>query len=233
MRYKGFYIIIILAVIFIIFIIFPNLSFYRHQVNYKQFNIYSDTKINETIYKILDTVEEKLKKSEIYADDLNYRIFISSDFKPYSIFCPSLKDAFAATYPIINNIFVSKTDIENNLVQRNADEDNERSLSSVITHEVTHKLIENEIGIKANRRLEIWKKEGYCEYVSVESTLNLKAGIRKVYKGSNSFSPAFSYLKYRIFVTYLLDIKGNSFHSLIKTEFDIEHLEKELMNYIK
>ena len=233
MRYKGFYIIIILAVIFIIFIIFPNLSFYRHQVNYKQFNIYSDTMINETIYKILDTVEEKLKKSEIYADDLNYRIFISSDFKPYSIFCPSLKDAFAATYPIINNIFVSKTDIENNLVQRNADEDNERSLSSVITHEVTHKLIENEIGIKANRRLEIWKKEGYCEYVSVESTLNLKAGIRKVYKGSNSFSPAFSYLKYRIFVTYLLDIKGNSFHSLIKTEFDIEHLEKELMNYIK
>jgi len=233
MRYKGFYIIIILAVIFIIFIIFPNLSFYRHQVNYKQFNIYSDTMINETIYKILDTVEEKLKKSEIYADDLNYRIFISSDFKPYSIFCPSLKDAFAATYPIINNIFISKTDIENNLVQRNADDDNERSLSSVITHEVTHKLIENEIGIKANRRLEIWKKEGYCEYVSVESTLNLKAGIRKVYKGSNSFSPAFSYLKYRIFVTYLLDIKGNSFHSLIKTEFDIEHLEKELMNYIK
>ena len=233
MRYNGFYIIIILAAIFIIFIIFPNLSFYRHHVNYKQFNIYSDTKINETIYKILDTVEEKLKKSEIYADDLNYRIFISSDFKPYSIFCPSLKDAFAATYPIINNIFVSKTDIENNLVQRNADEDNERSLSSVITHEVTHKLIENEIGIKANRRLEIWKKEGYCEYVSVESTLNLKVGIKKVYKGSNSFSPAFSYLKYRIFVTYLIDIKGISFHSLIKTEFDIEHLEKELMNYIK
>ncbi len=233
MRYKGFYLIIIIAVIFIIFIIFPNLSFYRHQVNYEQFNIYSDTEINEAIYKILDSVEEKLKTSEIYADDLNYRIFISSDFKPYSIFCPSLKDAFAATYPIINNIFISKTDIENNLVQRNADEDNVRSLSSVIIHEVTHKLIENEIGVKANRRLDIWKKEGYCEYVSVESKLDLKEGIKKVYSGSNSFSPAFSYLKYRIFVTYLLDIKGNSFQSLIKTEFDIGHLEKELMTYIK
>ncbi|MCK5051866.1 MAG: hypothetical protein KAS53_09095 [Candidatus Cloacimonetes bacterium] len=231
MRYKGFYLIIILAAIFIIFIIFPNLSFYRHYVNYKQFNIYSDIEIHEAIYNILDNVEEKLKTSEIYTDDLSYKIFISSGFKPYSIFCPSLKDAFAATYPIINNIFISKTDIENNLVQRNADEDNERSLSSVITHEATHKLIEKEIGIKANRRLEIWKKEGYCEYVSVESALNLKAGIKKVYKGSNSFSPAFSYLKYRIFVTYLIDIKGNSFQSLIKIEYDIKHLEKELMNY--
>lgn len=232
MRYIGFYIIIILAAIFIIFIIFPNLSLYRHHVSYKQFNVYANTKINDTIYRILDDVEEKLKASEIYNDDLSYKIFISSGFKPYSIFCPSLKDAFAATYPIINNIFISKTEIENNLVQRNASEDNERSLSSVITHEVTHKLIENNIGIKANKRLEVWKKEGYCEYISVESTLNLKAGIKKVYKGSNSFSPAFSYLKYRILVTYLMDVKGHSFQSLVETKFDTSQLEKELLNYI-
>lgn len=231
MRYSGFYIVIILAAIFIAFVLFPNLSFYRHNINYKQFNIYSDVKISDEIFDILDKVEEKLKTSEIYDPDLSFKIFISSKFKTYSIFCPSLKDAFAATYPIINNIFISKTNIENNLVHRNANEDNERSLSSVITHEVTHKLIENEIGIKANKKLEIWKKEGYCEYISVESTLNLKAGIRKVYKGSNSFSPAFSYLKYRILVTYLLDVKGHSFHSLVTTEFDFKQLEKELQNY--
>ncbi len=231
MRYSGFYIVIILAVIFIVFILFPNLSFYRHHINYKQFNIYSDVKISDEIFDILDKVEEKLKTSEIYDPDLSFKIFISSKFKTYSIFCPSLKDAFAATYPIINNIFISKTNIENNLVHRNANEDNERSLSSVITHEVTHKLIENEIGIKANIKLISWKKEGYCEYISGEGTLNLKAGINKIYKGSNSFSPAFSYLKYRILVTYLLDKKGHSFHSLIETEFDFKQLEKELQNY--
>ncbi|MDP8203217.1 MAG: hypothetical protein P9L95_01645 [Candidatus Tenebribacter mawsonii] len=231
MRYKGFYFIIILAVIFITVVFSPNISFYRNHINHKQFKIYSDIKIDDNIYKILDDVEEKLVASEIYNSTLNYKIFISSDFKPYSIFCPSLKDAFAATYPIINNIFISKTDIENNLVVRNASEDNERSLSSVITHEVTHKLIENEIGVNANRKLQIWKKEGYCEYISGESVLNLKAGINQVYNGANSFSPAFDYLKYRIFITYLLDVKEHTFKSIIETEFDIHALEKELMAY--
>ena len=101
----------------------------------------------------------------------------------------------------------------------------------MIEHEVTHILIENEIGIKDNRKLETWKKEGYCEYISGESKLNLKAGIKKVYKDSNSSSPAFSYLKYRIFVTYLIDVKGHSFHSLVKTKFDLRQLEKELTDY--
>ena len=231
MRYKGFYFIIILAVIFIIFILFPNLSLYRNHINYKQFNIYCDTKIDDNIYKVLDEVEEKLLTSEIYDNSLNFKIFISSNFNLYSIFCPTLKDAFAATYPIINNIFISKTDIVNNLVYRNATEDNERSLSSVIVHEATHKLIENEIGVKVNKNLQTWKKEGYCEYVSGENSLNLSAGINEVYTGSNSFSSAFSYLKYRILVTYLLDVKGHTFKSLIETEFNIHNLENEFMAY--
>lgn len=231
MRYLGLYIIIILAAVFIVFILFPNLSFYRHHVSYKQFSIYADVEINNAIYNILDEVEVKLKNSEIYDSKLTFKIFISSDFKPYSIFSPSQKNAFAAAYPIINNIFISKTDIENNLVQRNANEDNERTLSSVIAHEITHILIEEEIGIKANSKLETWKKEGYCEYISGESRLNLKKGINKVYNRSNSFSPAFSYLKFRLLVTYLLDVKDYTFHSLIETEFNIKQLEDELINY--
>jgi len=231
MRYKGLYIIIIAGLIFIGFILFPNLSFYRHHVNYKQFDVYSDIEINEAIYKVLDKAETKIISSAIFDPELNYRIFISSGFKPYTIFCPSLKNAFAATYPIINNIFISKTEIENNLVFRNAKEDNERSLSSVIAHEVTHKLIENEIGMKGNRELATWKKEGYCEYISVDSKLDIKKGIKKIYLGDNLFSTSYDYLQYRIFVTYLLDIKGYTISSLIQTEFNYQQLEKEIIEY--
>ena len=96
MKYLGFYIIIILAAIFIAFIIFPNLSFYRHHISYKQFNIFNDIEINEAIYGILDEVNIQLNTSEIYDSDLNFKIFISSDFKPYSIFSPSYKDALCS-----------------------------------------------------------------------------------------------------------------------------------------
>lgn len=231
MRFKGLYFIILLTVIFIIFIVFPNIIIFRNTLKYKQFRIYSDIEINENIYNILNQVEQQISTSEIYDQALSYKIFISSNYKNYEFFCPTLKNAFAATYPIINNIFITKTDIEKNLVFRNAWEDNERSLASVISHEVTHKLIEKAIGSKANKKLAIWKKEGYCEYISGEKHLDIHAGINEIYTKSNSFSPTFNYLKYRLLVTYLLDIKGYTFHSLIETDFDIDLLVKELRNY--
>jgi len=65
----------------------------------------------------------------------------------------------------------------------------------------------------------------------VEIRLDLKTGIDKIYHGSNKFSADFDYLKYRILVTYLLDVKGHTFQSLIETEFDMNTLQEELINY--
>ncbi|MCK4653856.1 MAG: hypothetical protein KAU01_05385, partial [Candidatus Cloacimonetes bacterium] len=82
-------------------------------------------------------------------------------------------------------------------------------------------------------KLDIWKKEGYCEYVSGEGAFNLKRGIELIYNGVNDASPSFQYLKYRLLVTYLLDEKGHSFESFINTEFDLRQLEQELREYLR
>jgi len=231
MRFKGLYFIIFVGIAFIVFVFFPNLTIFRNHINYKQFSVFADDNINENIFNILDHVYQQISSSEIYDNSLKYKIFISSNFKNYQLFCPNLKSAFAATYPIINNIFVSKTDIENDLVFRDATEDDQRSLTSVISHEVTHKLIEKAIGSKANKKLPDWKKEGYCEYISGEEYLDIRAAVNKIYTNANSFSPKFNYLKYRTLVSYLLDIKEISFKELIETEFDMNLLQEEIRGY--
>ena len=121
MRYPGYYIIITLALVFIVLVIFPNLTIYYHKVIYKNFRIYSDKEIDDNIYKILDEVEKKLTRSEIYNEKVKYRMYLSSSIKLYATFVPGQKDAFAAAFPIFKNIFVSKSDIKNNKVYRNAE----------------------------------------------------------------------------------------------------------------
>ncbi len=233
MRYPGYYIIIALALIFIVLVIFPNLTVYHHKVIYKNFRIYSDKEIDDNIYSILDKVEKKLSRSEIYNERVKYRMFLSSSIKLYAAFVPGQKDAFAAAFPIFRNIFVSQTDVKNNKVYRNTVEDNERSLSSVLAHEATHILIEKKIGIGGNRKLASWKKEGYCEYISIDDPLNMMNAFNTVYSSGNHGSSSFSYLKFRLLVTYLLDEKGYSFQEMVETEFDIYELEKEIKIYLQ
>ncbi|MCD4796075.1 MAG: hypothetical protein K8R49_02755 [Candidatus Cloacimonetes bacterium] len=233
MRYLGYYIIIVLALLFILFVLFPNLTIYRHKVIYKNFRIYSDKEIDGSIHQILDEVEKKLSCSEIYNDHMKYRMYLSSSIKLYAVFVPGQKDAFAAAFPIFKNIFVSQTDVKNNKVYRNSVEDNERSLSSVLAHEAVHILIEKKIGIGGNCKLTTWKKEGYCEYISVDEPLNMIEAFNTVYSPGNQSSSSFSYLRYRLLVTYLLEEKGYSFQEMVETEFDLHQLETELRDHFR
>ena len=160
-------------------------------------------------------------------------MYLSSSIKLYATFVPGQKYAFAATFPIFKNIFVSKTDVKNNKVFRNAEEDNERSLSSVLAHEATHILIEKEIGVLGNRKLATWKKEGYCEYISGEGTFDINAGIKMIYNGINPAATAFQYFKYRLLVTYLLNEKKYDFETLVNTKINLKQLENELQDYMR
>ena len=44
--------------------------------------------------------------------------------------------------------------------------DGPRPLHEYIAHEVTHMMVEDRIGIMASRRLPVWLREGYAEYVA-------------------------------------------------------------------
>ena len=87
--------------------------------------------------------------------------------------------------------------------------------------------------MRGNRKLAVWKKEGYCEYIGGEGAFDLNAGTKMIYNGVNSASPAFQYLKYRLLVTYLLNEKKLDFEELVNTTINQNQLEIELQDYLQ
>ena len=203
-------------------LVFPQVLF-AHEVSYKNFNFYSRQPLDESVYKVLDSAEARLEKSPLYDKNLTKKVFVSDTFSFYTFLNPKARGSFANTMPLIGNVTVNKVDIADDTVFRHAETDNQRSLSGVIAHEVTHTLIENKFGWANSLKTPSWKKEGYCEYVAGETTIGFAEGARRWKENPNDDSK-YLYFKYHQIVRYLLDDEKISIEELFNRDFD----EKEL-----
>lgn len=218
----GKYLLTSIFVVYGLIFVFPQVLF-AHEVSHGNFKVYSRQPFDESVYKVLDSAEARLGKSPLYDKSLTEKIFISDSFSLYAFLNPLGRGSFANTTTGIG-IMINKADVAGNLVFRNAGQDNKRSLSNVIAHEVTHLLIQHKIGlIKSFGSLPRWKAEGYCEYVAVETTIGFEEGVRR-WKANPNDDSRYLYFKYQQMVKYLLDDEKISVEELFNRDFD----EKEL-----
>lgn len=82
------------------------------------------------------------------------------------------RETFAVTRMFTENTIVNRSDLARNLVFARRAIGSQRSLSSDIAHEVTHSLIRDAFGLKTALTAPKWVVEGYCDYVSGDSTLS-------------------------------------------------------------
>lgn len=208
---------------YLLTIVFPQYLF-AHDISYKNFRVYSNQPLDGNIERVLNLAEAKLEKSPIYDKELTERIFICDSFALYTFLSPTSRKAFANTLPVARNIRIGMVDASRDLVFRNDQNDNQRSLSGVIAHEVTHNLIRKKFGlINSFTSLPNWKDEGYCEYVAGETTVSFAEGARRWKENPNNES-RYAYFKYHQMVKYLLDEEKISVEELFSRDFD----EKEL-----
>lgn len=217
-----------LLTIYLALLFFPQVIF-ANKLDYKSFTIYSHFKLDKNIFTILDSAENLISKSELYTDkSAKKRIFICNSFFEYSFLAPTQRHAFACTNPLTNNILLSKCNILLNKIERNGDDNNIRTLSGTIVHEVTHILIENKIGLLKNMQLDTWKKEGYCDFVAKESSFDFTAGMQLLCTNQNTSSPSFQYFKYRLYIDYLIKDRHLSFSEILNDKFDLSKLDTAL-----
>lgn len=148
-------------------------------MDYKYFTVYSQNDNPDTaaLIKILDSATLLLDETNLLTPDFRQKIFLTGSFGEFTFLAPMSRKAFAVNYPFAQNIIFSKTSIFTNRVFANRAENNLRSLSSVITHETTHSLLENKLGLIMYRMLPSWKNEGYCDYISKESSFDEHRGL--------------------------------------------------------
>ncbi len=212
-----------LFAIYGILLIFPQVLF-AHEVSYKNFNVYARQPFDDSLGKVLDAAEARLLKSPIYDNRQAEKIFIGDSFSFYNFLSPTSGKSFASALPGVGNIRINKSSIDRDLVFRDAEEYNQRSLSGVIAHEITHNLIRRKFGwLNSFVSLPQWKDEGYSEYVAGETTLSFEEG-RQHWKENPNEDSKYNYFKYQQMVKYLLEDEKISVEELFTKDFD----EKEV-----
>ncbi len=214
------------VVLYLLTICFPQYLF-AHEVSYKEFKVYSRTPLDQRVYKVLDDAETRLAKSTIYDGEVSRRVFLTDSHGLYTFLSNKAFRSFANSVPFINNIFVNKSDVGTDLVFLNRPQNNRRSLSGVMAHEVTHLFIRKRIGTLRASLLPVWKNEGYCEYVAGDSTITFAEGVR-LWKENPNDDSKYRYFKYHAMVKYLLETEKLSIEEIFNRDFDQKALEDKV-----
>lgn len=211
-----------LAAAYVFLLYYPQVLF-AHQVTYKNFTVYSREPLDQSIYAMLDKVEATLATSQINNTAIKPKIFLTGSHKLYAVLSLYIgANSFGKGMPMLanSNVFINKADVARDLVFRKAPEYNSRSLSSVVTHEITHLLVRQKFGYVKNLTMPAWKKEGYAEYVAGGTTVDYETGVRR-WKANPQNDSGYQYFKYYMLVSTcstLRSFQSKTFLTAILTE---------------
>lgn len=160
--------IVLILALLILITVFPELIM-RNKMEYKNYKVCSTVPIDKNMCNILDSIDNRVAKCELFQPNINHRIFFYNENRFLKLIQEKLIKAptFAPMYHLgngkVQNIVTFRpVDIKNNrLIQ---DENQKPFLTQIIAHEIIH-TFQNKIH-GDTRNLPFWKVEGYAEYWS-------------------------------------------------------------------
>jgi hypothetical protein len=222
-----------IAAAYLLLLCFPQVLF-AHELSYRNLTIYSREPLDKSITDVLDRVESRLAASGINGD-VKPRIFLTNGFDAYALLSFYVgSNSFGKSYAALptDNVFINKADTAKDLVFRSTPANNERSLSGVIAHEITHLWMRKRFGYWRNIAIPAWKKEGYAEYVAGGSTLDYETGLR-MWKVNPRDGTSYQYFKYSMLVRYLLEHDKLGVDALVDRDFDLPSLEERVLDSLQ
>lgn len=196
--------------LYVAVIAFPY-PFFRHEVHLENIAVYSDQSISPSLLSILNDVQERLRKSPLNDPTLQHRLFICNEGWLFTFLANTDYRAGGVNKAWLNqNIFLRRSDIEKNRVIGPSGKEvpGERTLAYFITHEIAHSLEVHLLGRYAYIRLPAWKREGYADYLARDSEFVFAERLAALQNNAPEMDPRGSglYLRYELFVAYLLDV---------------------------
>jgi len=241
---------ILLFVISLATIILYPQPLFANKLQYRQFSVYSNNRIGNEIHPVLDSVLSLIEKSELY--DSSYKVDL---FLAYNTFLNKMDDKVFGKGPtarsIDNNIVIKvKININKNFIYSTFPRPCQQSFAYIIAHEMIHSLQMHKYGIlKFNpfRHPEMWKLEGYPEYISRnnpgDSSFILKKEIdrfielKRMQKGiwitveeGGCEAPEY-YYKGRLMTEYLMNIRKFSYDHVLKDNHSEEEIYAEMLEW--
>lgn len=219
-----------ISLVYILLIIYPNLIL-SYKYEYKNFRIYSDKEIPNSIETVMDRASLSLKKSELYKPNYVFNIIICQNENLFAFFTRNKHAGGVVQGLISTNVFIRESNINQNKIIPPGGwmyDIDERPLSYFIAHELTHSLQ------SIYDRFMIFKvpwfvMEGYADYIGKNEYFNYKDYrqllIENHPKMRNS-SPLYN--RYHLYIWYLIEKKNFSFRDIIKNIPDLDKTLEEI-----
>lgn len=235
----------------VIIVLFPQ-HLFAHKLEYKNFKVYSNEKIGNDIKIILDNAIEIVKRSEIYDSNYRYNIILC-----YNSFYNKLDSKLFGEGPTarsrLNDVIIKvRIEPKNNLAFPTFHKACEQNLTCLLAHEMTHCLQSNKYGfLKFNlfKHPELWKVEGYPEYVArkpelskkgysltseIEKYVNLNTKATDIWISAVDDSgcevPNYYYRGF-LLIEYLMDIKHYSYDKILNDTVSENTIYQEMINW--
>jgi hypothetical protein len=182
---------------------------------------------------LLEETERLLRASGLPASSRVHRVFLTASPRQFAFFANRGYGAFAVNYPVVRTLFLAPSDLQTGRIRANRAEHHTRRLSAVLAHEITHTLTEEELGIWGAFRLPEWKREGVSDYVARESSFDIHRGIALLRQGQTDSTRAFEYLRARLMIAYLVEVRGMTLREVLRANLDPDFLAGHLRTYLR
>jgi len=213
---------------------YPSFLFsHRHQN--ANLVIYSDKPIPPNISEISDEVLFRLKKSSLFNKNKTYVVHISNDRWRWMLL--SYPADFSTRIGGFNagfhgNAFIRPSAIsENRIIPPGSYllDAEQRDLVYFITHEIVHRLLYDEVGYISNFvNYPRWFQDGYPDYIA-KSSFDFRNNLAQFKSNDRRLTVQSGlYVRYHLYVAYLMDIKGYSIREIIRNTPDESDIIRSL-----
>jgi len=207
---------IVYAVAHVLVALSPGVLFSDHYTH-KNFTVHMRETVPPQIEVVLDRVEALLATSELDDQGLHHEIYIFNS--PRLVRFLMLRDVhFGANLPN-GTTYITDANVEENLARpwpRLGPNDRRlRTLSKSVAHEIAHRLLRRKVGWQRHRKMPVWLKEGYCEYVAQGAAIDEEVGLAILLQPGHVSQPGYPLFQNRLMVEYLINVRGLSIDELI------------------
>ena len=189
----------------------------------------SDAPIPAEASRVLALAEAKVRRSPLFEPAREYDVYLCASRWRWWLLSGGNTRSGAVTLPVTGSVIVRAAHVaRNRAVQASGREaPGERTLDYLVAHEVTHAMTGRFLGVLAMRRLPVWVREGYADYVGRGASFDYEDARRALVGGDrDSLHPqSGQYLRYTLLVARLLDREGWSAEALLRAPPDARAVE--------
>ncbi|HEY8943682.1 MAG TPA: hypothetical protein VIM73_05440 [Polyangiaceae bacterium] len=188
-------------------------------------HVRSDEPIPESAAEVIALAESRIRSSPVFDPARTYPVYVCNARWRWNYFSAFNARSRGFQTPLGRAVFVRPARWDTNHLAGPDGRDGPRPLDVYIAHEVTHMMVADHLGLIAGRRLPVWLREGYAEYVARRETFDYHATRTALIAGDEGVAVRDRYWKYLLLVSHLLDREGLDVRAVLNDPPDPHEVE--------